>query len=436
MAQASHQPAISSAKRGRRIVLTTFGSLGDFHPFVAIALGLKARGHEAVLATGECYRRKVEALGLGFRAVRPDSAVVSDPVAMRRFMDSRWGTVRVLRDYIVPSISESYKDTLAVVEGGADLLVSHPIAFATRLVAEKTGTPWVSTVISPLGLFSAFDPPAMPGFPDFSNRLRWLGPQFWGPLGWYLKRATRVWARPIDRLRSEIGLAATADNPLVDGHSPVLVLALFSKLLADKQIDWPSQIVHTGFPLYDGASEARFPPELARFLANGPPPIVFSLSASAAMVAGSFFDQSVAAAKKLGRRAVLIAGKDQPYHPVSLPDGMAVFDYAPFSELFPRACAIVHAGGIGTCGLAMRSGRPMMVVPHAHDQPENARRLVRLGIARTISRRRYRSDRVVTELEQLLGDPSYSQLASEVGEQIRREDGVQAACDALEALLK
>ena len=83
--------------QSKRIVLTTLGSLGDLHPYIAIALGLKARGHEAVLATGECYRRKVEALGLGFRAVRPDSAIVSDPAAMRRFMDLRLGTVRVLR---------------------------------------------------------------------------------------------------------------------------------------------------------------------------------------------------------------------------------------------------------------------------------------------------------------------------------------------------
>src|SRR5262249_61310119 len=35
----------------RRIDLTTVGSLGDLHPYVAIALGLQARGHEAILAT-------------------------------------------------------------------------------------------------------------------------------------------------------------------------------------------------------------------------------------------------------------------------------------------------------------------------------------------------------------------------------------------------
>src|SRR5689334_11763599 len=71
----------------KRIVLTTIGSLGDLHPYIAIALGLKARGHQAVVATGECYRKKVEALGLGFHPLRPDSTFVADPVAMRRIMN-------------------------------------------------------------------------------------------------------------------------------------------------------------------------------------------------------------------------------------------------------------------------------------------------------------------------------------------------------------
>ena len=73
---------------------------------------------------------------------------------------------------------------------------------------------------------------------------------------------------------------------------------------------------------------------------------------------------------------------------------MTACDYAPFSELFPRAAAIVHHGGIGTTGLAMRSGRPMLVMPCAWDQPDNAERVARLGIARIISRRHYTPARV------------------------------------------
>ena len=115
---------------------------------------------------------------------------------------------------------------------------------------------------------------------------------------------------------------------------------------------------------------------------------------------------------------------------------MAAFDYAPFSELFPRAAVIVHAGGIGTTGLAMRAGRPTLVVPYSHDQPDNAERLARLGVARTVFPRRYTAARAAAELRHLLDSPAYSVRASEIARQLRQEDGVRAACDALEALLK
>jgi rhamnosyltransferase subunit B len=418
----------------KRIVLTTFGSLGDLHPYVAIALGLKARGHEAVLATSECHRQKVEALGLGFRAVSPDSDWVADPDVMRRLMDLRRGAVRAVREILWPVLRGSYDDTLAAAEG-ADLLVSHPLTgYATRFVAEKTGIPWASTMITPLGFFSVHDLPVFPAAPVLTKRLRFLGPIFWGPLFWFLKRATRFLAAPWYRLRAEIGLPrVTEANPLCNSHSPALVLALFSRLLAAKQPDWPPQTVITGFPHFDGGG--GLPPGLARFLDDGPPPIVCTLGVSAAMVAGPFYRHSVAAAKLLGRRAVLIL-KDPRNRPPALPDGVAAFDYAPFSELFPRAAVIVHPGGIGTTGLALRSGRPMLVVPYSHDQPDNAERLARLGVARTISRQRYNPARAAAELRHLLDRPAYSVRASAVGEQVRQEDGVRAACDALEAILQ
>jgi len=117
-------------------------------------------------------------------------------------------------------------------------------------------------------------------------------------------------------------------------------------------------------------------------------------------------------------------------------NGVAAIDYAPFSQLFPRAACIVHQGGIGTTGLAMRAGRPMLIMPCAWDQWDNAERAARLGICRTISRRHYTPTRVAAELHRLLDDPAYVRRAAEIGEQVRQEDGVQTACDALEKMLR
>jgi hypothetical protein len=65
---------------------------------VALALGLQSRGHEAILATGECYRRKIEALGIGFRAVRSDCSWLADPVVMRRLTHPRWVATKVRQE--------------------------------------------------------------------------------------------------------------------------------------------------------------------------------------------------------------------------------------------------------------------------------------------------------------------------------------------------
>jgi rhamnosyltransferase subunit B len=349
-------------------------------------------------------------------------------------MDLRLGLVRLARELLLPTLRQAYDDLLAAV-AGADLLVSQ-VPQAARLVAEKTGIAWASSIHIPLFFFSAHDLPVIPAAPVLCRNFRWLGPAFWGPLLWLAWRATRFLAKPWYRLRSELGLPPTTEaNPLGDSHSPALVLALFSKLLAEKQPDWPPQTVVTGFPLFDQDGSAGLPPALARFLDDGPPPVVFTLGTAVAVDAGPFFEHSAAAAKRLGRRAVLIL-KDPRNRPANLPEGVAAFDYAPFSELFPRAAAVVHHGGIGTTGLAMRSGRPMLVMPRAWDQPDNAARVARLGIARTIARHHYTPARVAAELRRLLDNPAYARRALQVGERVRQEDGVRAACDALEGLLR
>src|SRR6516225_2660339 len=210
-------PAEPGASFRRRIVLTTFGSLGDLHPYIAVALGLKARGHEAVIATSGYYRQKVETLGLGFRAVRPDHPdPEADPELMRRIMDRRTGSAFVIRELMMAVLRESYEDTLAAAEG-ADLLVSHMLTFTTRLVAEKRGIPWASTFLQPLGLFSAYDPPVLPQMPWLA-KLRFLGPAFHRSLFRLGKWNCRSWGAPWYELRAALGLPSTSDHPVLEGE--------------------------------------------------------------------------------------------------------------------------------------------------------------------------------------------------------------------------
>jgi UDP:flavonoid glycosyltransferase YjiC (YdhE family) len=435
MRQAASAGRPKSRPTSRRIVLTTFGSLGDLYPYLAVARELQARGHESVIASTRHHQQRIEARGVGFAGVRPDGPDQdTDSHAMQRIMDPRSGTEYVVRELLMPALRESYEDTLAAAHG-ADLLVSHVLTYTTRLVAEKKGIPWASALLQPLGFFSAYDPPVLPQVPSLA-RLRFLGPALHRPLFWLAKRSCQPWVEEWHSLRAALGLPQTTDNPLFDGiFSPSLVLAMFSTRLAHGQPDWPAQTVLTGFPFTNESDQAAMPPELDRFLDDGPPPIVFTLGSSAALGAGQFYQQSAKAASLLGMRAVFIVGKDRSNIPASLPDGVVAFEYAPFADLFPRASAIVHPGGVGTTALAMRSGRPMLVVPFAHDQFDNAARVARLGIGRTIPRRNYIPTTVAAELRRLLKEPRFAIQAFEIGDQVRQENGVKIACDALESLV-
>jgi UDP:flavonoid glycosyltransferase YjiC (YdhE family) len=414
-------------------VLVTLGSRGDVLPYLAIALGLRQRGHHAIVATSACHREDVKALGLDFHNVRPDSDWVADPALMRRRSHPGLGLIRVASEWLLPALRETYEDTAAAVEG-ADLLVSHPLAaYAARLVAEKTRVRWVSTMLVPLGFFSVYDGTVLPLPSVLSVPFRWLGPRLRSLMLWCGGRSTRFLAKPWYRLRDELNLPPATDrNPLSDSHSAELNLALFSKVLANKQPDWPPQTVITGFPFSARTGGTGLPAELVRFLDGGPRPVVFTLGTAIGSDAGQFYETSLTAARALGHRAVLVG----PGAPRRLVEGSETLslDYAPYAELFPRAAVVVHHGGIGTTGLAMRSGRPMLVMPRAWDQPDNAARAVRLGIARVVSRDRYTESRVASELRHLLGN-AYRQRALAVSNQLREEDGVRAACEAIESYL-
>lgn len=421
-----------------RIVLTTFGSLGDLHPYMAVALEWKRRGHDAVIATSELYRQRVESQGLEFAAVRPDLPDFADSHEMtRKVFDLRRGPEFMIREMLMPRQRESFDDLMRA-SGGADLVVSHPLTFAAPLVAQKRGIAWASSVLSPLSLLSAYDPPVMAPAPGLT-RLRWLGPRFIQSALWLIKKTLRSWTEPIRELRRDEGLPPSPLDPMFEGQfSPALNLAMFPSLLAAPQPDWPATTVVTGTPFYDGGGAASpLDPALRAFLESGPEPVVFTLGSAAVMDAKDFYTASAEAAAQVGCRAILLVGPDpRNLPPRPLPGGVITAEYAPFSQLFPHAAAIVHQGGIGTTAQAMRAGRPMLVMPFGFDQPDNAERVERLGIAKVIPRTRYTAARAAAALAPLLRDPALRARAAAVGRKVANEDGAVAACDALEGVLR
>jgi len=420
-----------------RIVFSTYGTFGDVNPLVALSLELKRRGHRPVLAIPEMFRPKVEPLGIEFAPVRPEQDP-NDTRLIAMIYDIKHGTEVGLRQFLFPSLRDSYADLTAAVEadGGADLLVAGELAYAAPIVAEKTGIPWASYVLAPFSFFSACDPPVLPPYPTLAH-LQSAFPPLGHVVARFARLVTRKWPEPVYALRQELGLPRGKD-PIFDAkHSERLALALFSPVMGKPQPDWPPSVRTTGFAFYDGTGdEGRLPPPLSAFLDAGPPPLVFTLGSAAVMHAGDFYEQSAHAAEMLGERAVLLIGADDRNLPKRrLPDTICVARYAPYSQIFPRASVIVHQGGIGTVAQALRAGRPMLIMPYSHDQPDNARRVRRLGVAEVLSRQQYQAKPAAQLIRRLLGEASCRERAAAVAAQVSAENGAVTACDALESML-
>ncbi|KQN27116.1 glycosyl transferase family 2 [Sphingomonas sp. Leaf34] len=422
----------------RKIVLATIGLLGDLHPFIAIGLALKARGFAVVLAVPADHVAKVELAGLtgvaivgGFDTLAETLGLPPDQAARRIMADQTYLMDRILMPWLAGSTT-----ALDEAMDGAVALVASLFVFAAPIVAERRGVPLVNVLLQPMATFSAYSPPSTPDF-------RMMAHVPTGPIGRAWNRAVyRVMrgvlrhrhARPVNAVRAAHGLPPSTQALLLETPAATaLTLCCYSPRIAPPQPDLPATTYVTGFAVFDsdtGAPE-MLDPALDAFLADGPAPLVFTLGSFATFAPGDFYTTAAAAARALGLRAVLLTGTDA--HAVST-EQVHVCRYAPHSLLFPRACAIIHHGGAGSTGQALRAGKPQLVVPHMGDQHDNGRRIERMGVGRTLSSRRFTTARARAAVAAIL-TPDMRSEAARIGAEVSRENGADAAAARIATLL-
>jgi UDP:flavonoid glycosyltransferase YjiC (YdhE family) len=431
----------------RKVVISTAGSLGDLNPFIALALELKARGYEPLIASQNEFRAKILAEGIDFHPLRPGvedvkgELGIDEQTIFRKATNGSSGLPFLVRRIAMPFLRRAYDDMMSATQG-ASLVVTHPSAFAARLAAENRGLLWMSAVLAPFGLMSSCDPPVFSTAPGLALLRELTGARFDAALLSMVKKVLDPWTAPFQQLRRELGLPPVV-NPLFEGQfSPYATLALYSKWMGDLQPDHPVNCDITGFVYYDSPAGApkELPEGLKRFLAEGPPPLVFTLGTALVMDPGDFYQRSLKIAQMLGRRAVFLGlDKDSPEQADrlrrALPKSVFATGYLPHSLVFPHAEAIVHHGGVGTTAQALRAGKPQLITPFAGDQPDNAMRMCRLGVARQLAPNAYTPRRAATDLAALTSDPALTRRASEIGKAVAAERGAAVAADLIEALL-
>ncbi|MEV4222769.1 glycosyltransferase [Nonomuraea sp. NPDC049725] len=418
-----------------KVLILTHGTRGDVQPYAALALALRTAGHEPVLAAPAAMASLAEPYGLAFAPVHDGpNTLIDDPEILEAIETNYRGlrgkkvALRVMRRS-KPLMARVFDDMADVAEDGADLVVHAP-GIPAQHFAERLGVPAVPATMQPVWVpTAAFRNPMIPvPLPRSLNRASYLP----------IKLMLRSFGGVADRLRAgRLGLPRRRGRHDIlrrpDGR-PATVLQAFSTSLLPGGLDYPSWVHTTGFWFLPAASGWSPPPELAAFLADGPPPVYVGFGSMAGTDPVRVGRVVTEAVRLAGVRAVLATGWGG-MRTGDLPEAVFPLEQAPHDWLFPRMAAIVHHGGSGTTGAALAAGRPQVLCPFVADQPFWAARAHAAGVAPAPQPQRRLTPRGLAEaIRRAVTDRGLARAAAQTGERVRAENGVQRAVQILETL--
>jgi sterol 3beta-glucosyltransferase len=418
-----------------KIGMQTWGSHGDVRPFLALAAGLRAAGHDVTLVittidmdayaqVGAARGIKVVAVGEPIIPAAEAARILREIYAIRDPMRQVEALMRLM---FAPVEDEMFAASRRLCEEN-DLLIGHHILHPLQVAAEHAGKPYVSVFLSHVSIPTGHAHPlAKLGLTG--NRLLW----------WLTRIAlNRQLLHYPNRLRRLLGMAPARD--LIDDVwlSPRLSLVGVSPTICEPRPDWPASVHVCGFlDMPNVEVEGVVPTTLEGFLANGAPPVYMTL--------GSWMPEDVAAetetltlftqaARLAGCRAIIQSPSAQACGFASSADILYV-TAAPHHLIFPRCAAVVHHGGAGTTQSATLAGKPSVVIAHLNEQEHWASELRRLGIAGKVLKRRSVTARSLAErIVEVLTVPEMAVRAAEMGAAMRQENGVATAVKLIEGL--
>ena len=411
------------------ILLLPFGTSGSVFPFIWLGRKLLERGHRVTMIASPVYEQGAASAGIEFFPPEPDELelMLADP----RLWQQR-SCKRVAFAYAARAIAPCMKAIDRVIReaGEPDLMLAPMISFGARIAREKYGICLITVHLHPAAMMSADDTPLV--FPA----MRWVRLL---PLS--ARKFILSLPSPFDRFALPAVVEACADHGVTPPrrlwkdwhHSPDGVLALFPSWFSDGKKDQPDNTFQWDFPLEDMAQQRAMDSDLERFLAAGEKPILFT-AGTGHFHAAEFFEIATRVVSRLDCRAVFLT--TQPGQvPLNLPASIIVIAYAPFSLLLPQAAVMVHHGGIGTLSQCLAAGTPQLVVFMSLDQPDNAARVERLGVGRSISRRDLTENRLLPLVRQCRDDRKIAAKAAHYAEHLQQQQPVAAMLDWLERTL-
>ncbi|KAI1406082.1 glycosyltransferase family 1 protein [Hypoxylon fuscum] len=371
------------------IVIMVIGSRGDAQPFLKIGKVLKEEyGHRVRIATHPAFRDFVEKdSGLEFFSVG------GDPSELMAFMVKNPGMIPTLETVKAGDIGRRRAAMAEMFEGFwracinatdnekdihnikmmgerdpfiADAIIANPPSFAHIHCAEALGIPLHLMFTFPYTPTQAFPHPLCsikksnvdPGYTNFIS-YPLVEMMVWQGLG-DLVNDFRVKTLGLDPVSTLWAPGATYRL-----HVPFTYL--WSPGLIPKPDDWSDEIDISGFVFLDLASSFEPPDDLVEFLDAGEMPIYIGFGSIVVDDADRFTEMIFEAVRLSGVRALVSKGWGG-LGQANVPENIYMLDNTPHDWLFPKVKACVIHGGAGTTAIALKCGKPTMIVPFFGDQ--------------------------------------------------------------------
>lgn len=407
-----------------RISLHTLGTRGDMQPFLALAVGLKRRGHDVVMVAPAQFERAATAEGIDLHPMpREFLDLVDSPEAKAMLGGGRGGGLKagmaLMKEYkrISPGLFNAEWE--AARDFRPDVILHHAKALGAPHIAENLGVPLM--LASPLPGFtptSAFPSPLVPV--SSLGPLNRISHSLTASGGAATFRGTlRTWRSEVLKLPSR-GSGAPLRGTLY-GYSPQVL---------PKPADWDEDVAVTGYWFLEAPA---WEPDtrLAAFLTAGEAPIYVGFGSMPGQDPRALTTMVVEGLRLAGKRGLIASGGGALDASVTA-DHIHHLEGAPHDQLFPLMRATLHHGGAGTTGAALRAGKPTAILPFFGDQPFWANRIRKLGVGPKPLDKKRLSAESFAEAFRAMEHLDMHLRAERLGAAIRKEDGTGQAVDFIE----
>jgi MGT family glycosyltransferase len=413
---------------------------GHVHPNMAIARALRERGHEAAFYTGASVRATLEAEGIGcFPFCKLDEARVEATALALDALSLQWWRARrgkaLLRGWLLETIEAQLKDLAAVLPVWMpDAIVCDPAMWGPLLVLQETAR-------IPLAIMSYVGACMLPGpdgpilglpLPRARGQLARLSRRM---LRHLMNLAAADMRRAANRVRAHNGLPCIGTTVTeFAGQMPLYLVPSIPAFDRDRR-DLPRSVHYVGPCHWDKPGGQPAAPWLADLKQDCA--VVYVTEGTSHSKPPLLLRAALEGLSSLPIRVIATTGNRRDPAKLDLdpiPPNARVEQWVPHSDLLPHTDVVVTTGGTGTVLGALSAGVPLVVVPTAWDQPENAWRVAEAGAGIRLPPSQCTPERLRAAVHRVLTDQSFRRNALRLAADFARYRGPGQAADLLEEL--